>query len=130
MNFRNVPRRMRREAHLCNYLGQDTTARGVQAQPRTHQSEAVASGASQGAAAPWVRPQPQHRHSGPPRSGSCMEACKGASGWLPCLAAPNRACASINTWARLSSPAHNILELHLNTTSCILFIVLVLVLVI
>jgi hypothetical protein len=43
------------------------------------QSEAMARGASQGVAAPWVHPHRQHHLSGPPRSGGCMAMCGGSS---------------------------------------------------
>jgi hypothetical protein len=73
-----------------SYMGWDTTMEEIQTQPGAHQSEAMARGASQGAAAPWVRPHRQHRLSGPPRSGGCMAVCGGGSRWLPKISVPNR----------------------------------------
>jgi hypothetical protein len=69
-------------------LGRVPLRKQTQTQPAAHQSKAVASGASPGAAAPGVRPHPHHRLPGPPCSGGCMATCKGGSWWLPNLPAP------------------------------------------
>jgi hypothetical protein len=44
-HFRNAQTKEMEKAHLHNYLDQSTDAEEVLAQPRAHQSKAVASGA-------------------------------------------------------------------------------------
>jgi hypothetical protein len=60
-----MQRKIRREAHPNIQTGQNTIVADIQAQPAAHRSKAVASGASQGAPAPKVRPHPRRRLSGP-----------------------------------------------------------------
>jgi hypothetical protein len=76
-------------------------------------------GASQGAAAPWVRPHRQHHLSGPPRSGGCMAVCGGGSRWLPKISAPKPSYIHYIRRARLTSTTHTTfqpLSLHLYFT--------------
>jgi hypothetical protein len=67
------------------YLDWTTHVEEVQAQPRAHQSEAVASGANQGAAAP----------TGPPHAGGSIMTPRGGLRWFPILSPANQPQATI-----------------------------------
>jgi hypothetical protein len=77
----------RRKAYLLIYMDWSIAMEKDQAQPRAHQSEAVASGASQGAVAPWVCPHPQRCLSSPPCLGGAINAGASQFWWFPYFAA-------------------------------------------
>jgi hypothetical protein len=106
--FQNAQKRMRREAHLCKYLDWSTNVGEALGQPPAHLPKAVASGAWQGAATPWVQSHYSQHGPGPFFFGGFIQPCIGGSWWLPCLAAPNRRSTSLTRWVRLIFKTHNI----------------------
>ena len=80
---------IRREAHLHNLPGQNTTVDGVQAHSGTDLAKAVARQAHQGAGAPWVRPHPHRLFSAPHFYSGCMPPCIGGSWVFPNLSVLN-----------------------------------------
>ena len=108
-------------AHSTTNSRPSTNVEVFQALLAAHNMKAMASGASQGTAAPWVRPHRRHHLLGAPCAGGAINAPRVSSRWFPILSPPNRPPTSISRGVELSHITH----LHLCSTLHLYLVVVV-----